>query len=93
MSHYVGGAYTFGYEEATDRTGGGTVSDKRARKGMSKRQVDMWTERTSGGKERSTTLTEYGKAPNSRGQGKTNRAREFTLNTEAEKEADGVSKL
>ena len=61
MSNYIGGGYIFGYKEKAGSDE--TVGAKRARKGMSKRQEEIWTEMTSSEKERRAEFTDYLKPP------------------------------
>ena len=61
MSNYIGGGYIFGYKETEGSDE--IVVAKRARKGMSKRKAEIWTEMTSSEKERRAEFTDCLKTP------------------------------
>lgn len=72
-------------KETTDGISDENAGNVRARKKMSKSEVEIWTEMTSTEKGR-TEITEYVKASYSHGQEKTNRATELISNRGTEKE-------
>lgn len=69
VNNYVGAGYTFGYKGTIYGIGDEIARDERARKRMSKREEEIWTEMTSSEKERWAEFTEYIRVPDSSEQG------------------------